>query len=156
MVKREMLLSLSKIDATQTFHLIFFNEGIRDEFKYKKLVPATTKYIREAVTFLAKVHPKGSGTNPLPALERAFDVLAKADRSKKGKMIFLLTDGEFYNVTRDKLLRDIKRMNKKNDVAIFTFLYRFKSDNPSDPDSIESVLRAIAGGKEERFTHIRD
>jgi len=38
--------------------------------------------------------------------------------------------------------------------VIFTHLYSSKNRDPNERKSAESLLRAIAGGKDERFTNI--
>lgn len=144
-VKFEMLRQIAKLHPSQTFHIVFFNDDLKDENPPRRLVDVTQQTQIEAAEFLDKVRADSEGgtTNPLPAMRRAFQVLAQADPKKPGKQIFLLTDGDF-DVPREELLAKIKQMKGNQNVAIFTFLYNFRSLRPDDPNSVESVLQAIS------------
>ncbi len=123
-VKVEMVRSISKLSPAQTFHIVLFGDGETIEKEPMKLVDATDSRKEEAVKFLQKHKAEGE-TDPIPALRRSFAVLGAADRKRRGKMIFLLTDGVFPD--NDAVLKAIDRLNggKVGDdkVHIFTYLY---------------------------------
>ncbi len=89
MVKYEMRKSIALLNEDQYFHVIFFSEGQPIETKPRGLVPATDNNKLRCGRWLDEIVPCGQ-TDPIPALERAFDVLSHAD-SPKGKLIYLLT-----------------------------------------------------------------
>jgi len=73
----------------------------------------------------------------------ALVMLANADNARKGKQIFLLTDGAFPN--NDEVARCIKNRNKSHDVHVFTYLY-----GDQDDQSAIKLMKDIAietGGK---------
>lgn len=144
-VKREMNKTITLLLPTQTFHVIFFVWKVdpkKDESPPRRLVNATVRNKREALEFIKGVqaHNRNRGvpdwlgpgvrknTNPLAGLKRAFDVLASPPNKKPGKIIFLLTDGEFHD--NEEVRRKIRRWNKKGDVRVNTILFY-----PGDPGS---------------------
>ena len=143
-VKREVTKTISQLQDVQTFHLVFFahKEGVAEN-RPRRLVLATEANVGGAVKFLESVEAGGgSPTNPLEALKRGFDVLANPPNDKKGKILFLLTDGDFHD--NAEVRRKIKQWNAKKDVAVNTILYA-----TGGPD-IRRALRQIAtenGGK---------
>lgn len=156
-VRMEMLRRISELQEAQTFHVVFFNDKLKDELPGKRLLPATRANKIKASAFLEDVRAESSSgqTDPTGALQRAFDVLRNA--SKPGNMIFLLTDGEFTGTTREELLRALQRMGRGVDAQIYTFLYGPSGGNPNDPNSIQSVLKAIsATTKHGEFTHVTE
>lgn len=125
-VKNELITSVSKLGDVQDFHVVLLGEGaVALENTPRKLVPATKENKEGFLDFIEKVVARG-GTNPIPALTRAFDTLDHAS-SKPGKVIYLLTDGAFSD--NEKVLALIRDRNKKKDVFINTFLYAAPKDN---------------------------
>ncbi|MCD4825569.1 MAG: hypothetical protein K8S55_13320 [Phycisphaerae bacterium] len=120
----------------QKFHVLFFSHGRPQEMAGRRLLKATVPNKKAAAEFLMGVIPSGM-TDPIPALNRAFDVL---NRTKKpGKLIHLLTDGVFPD--NERVLRAIAARNKgkgRQKVVINTYLYG------SRPPEAEEVLRRIA------------
>ena len=81
-------------------------------------------------------------------MKRCFDVLANADKARKGKQIFLLTDGAFPN--NDDVVRFVKANDKAKDVHVFTYLY-----GEQDDESAVKMMKEIAvftGGKYKNIT----
>ena len=140
-VRKEIIKSFSKLSPQQTFHVIFFASGKPKENPPRRLVYAETASKREALKFLKSITPEGQ-TDPVPALKRAFAALSRTPGNKQGKLIYLLTDGDFPD--NEKVFTAIRDMNTKRDVHINTILHRFR--NPE----FEKVLDRIAkenGGK---------
>ena len=139
-VRREMNKTITQLLPTQTFHVILFVRGLdskRDENPPRRLVNATVHNKREALEFLKGVSCEGGQpTNPLGGLKRAFDILAHPPNDKPGKIIYLLTDGEFHD--NDEVRRKIRQWNKKGDVRVNTILYAVRGDD------IQKALEQIA------------
>jgi Mg-chelatase subunit ChlD len=146
-VRPELLRSIGRLRDSQMFHVILFAQGPPVELKYKRLVPATKRHKKEAASFLFadEVRPEGE-TDPVPALKRAFAVLSGA--RKKGRLIYLLTDGIFPD--NEGVLRVIASQNKDKKVHINTFLYG------TAPKEAVDVMTAIAeqnGGRYKFVEH---
>lgn len=123
-LKLEMRRSISKLSEVQDFHVIMFAEGKPIESTGNRLVPASEESKLRIVPWLDQVLAIGQ-TDPIPALRRAFEVLSHAN-AKKGKMIYLLTDGVFPN--NAEVLKFIRSRNKSNEVHINTYLYGHYED----------------------------
>jgi hypothetical protein len=139
-VKNEIVESVRKLDPKQDFHVIMFAEGDPLEKQPMALTPPTEKYILALAKFLETVKAERT-TNPIKAINRAFDVLAKANR-RPGKIIYMLTDGAFPD--NDAVIEAIASRNRRKSVLINTFLYGWK------PPIAEKVMIKIAaenGGK---------
>ncbi|HUT61683.1 MAG TPA: VWA domain-containing protein [Phycisphaerae bacterium] len=135
-VRNEMLSSIGRLDPNQQdFHVILFNEGPPLESSDRRLVPATPQYKAKAAAFLSSTEAQRQ-TNPVPALSRAFEVLAKADPRRKGKIIYLLTDAVFPD--NERVLNVVRARNANGEVHINTFLY---GDRPKEA---EEVMQKIA------------
>ncbi len=96
-VRQEMLRSIGRLEPAQMFHVIFFSKGIGklQENPPKRLVTATEIFTRGAGKFLRETQAGGSGSSPIPALARAFELFKQLPDDRKGKLIYILTDGEF-------------------------------------------------------------
>ncbi|MFP4140391.1 MAG: VWA domain-containing protein [Planctomycetota bacterium] len=141
-VCREMVKSISELNPVQTFHIVLFGDGTTIENPPESLVDATDDQKEAAVKFLEKQRASGP-TDPIPAMNRAFDVLAKADRQKRGKIIFLLTDGVF-TADNDEVLRTIKGRNRGQQVHINTYLYGGQQEKEA-VDVMEKIAKENGG-----------
>lgn len=146
----EMEMSLQKLKEVQTFHIIFFAAKEPEEFSSRALVPADTEHKAAAAEFIASVRAIGE-TNPTKAITRAFEELGKADTSngREGKLIYLLTDGDFRGVSNNnEVLELIKKLKKdvKNaqDVRVNTLLY---GQQPSEARKIMEKIAEETGGR---------
>jgi hypothetical protein len=148
-VRRQMQISISHLRDVQDFHVVFFQEGPPIEMPSKRLLPATPESRVAAVRFIhEQVARGGGGTDPIPALNRCFDLMRTADSTRQGKQIYLLTDGAFRD--NEAVLRCIRERNKAKDVHIFTYLY-----GQQDDESVVRLMRQIAvetGGKYKNIT----
>jgi hypothetical protein len=152
-VKNEMAYSIMRLHPVQTFHIILFDKGTTIEGPSNKLVPASEENKDMAAEFLDKQFAQGQ-TDPIPALRRAFQVLAAADKSKRGKIVYLLTDGEFPD--NDAVIKLLKSLNRSNEVFVNTFLYGSGGDD-RDKEAAR-VLDQIAndnGGDFKRINRYR-
>ena len=145
LVRQEILRSVGRLKSKQAFHIILFSTGKDPQENHPpRLVAATLKNKRAAARFMRGIVPEGSPTNPIPALKRAFGVLAGA--KKPGKLIYLLTDGDFFDNT--KVVRAINQMNRNKKVLINTFLFSVKTQ------STVNVLTTIAKQNGGRFKFV--
>lgn len=142
----ETLRSISGLQPSQRFHLIFFSSGEPIENPPRRLVPATDTYRLQAARFMEEIYPKGQ-TDPIPALRRAFAVLARAD-SGRGKLIYLLTDGEFPD--NAAVLTALGKLNHGRTVAINTILHQHQSPKA------ERVLQDIAERNGGRYRFVEE
>jgi len=141
LVKHEMRRSISRLSAQQSFHIIFFAWGEPKELPMRSLMYATEQNKKAAAAYLRTVQAKGK-TEPIPAVRRAFSVLARPKNKRKGKLVYLLTDGEF--VDNAATLAAIRKLNPRGEIHINTILHKHESQPAID------VLRKIAaqnGGK---------
>lgn len=161
-VRMEMLRSISRLKPVQDFHVILFAGNRVIEGPKTALVSATIANKLETTRFLKKVMPAGQ-TTALPALKRAFSVLRYADRRRPGKLIYLLSDGDFEGVTggspytgsdgtryqgNEAVVRWLRDNNKDKQVYINTFLY-----NRKDPSAVK-VMTTVAKENGGRFTFV--
>ena len=146
-VRRELIESINSLDAAQEFHVILFGGRSPIESPTRKLIAANAANKLATAKFLDTI-PASGMTNPIAAIDRAFDVLDKARRHKPGKLVYLLTDGDFsegwFNIDNEKVLAAVRDRNGKKDVIVHTLL--FGAHTPAG----EKVLEQIAeenGGK---------
>ena len=121
-VKREISDSVGHLQPVQDFHVIMFADGDPLEKQPMALTPPTEKYKLSLARFLETVKAERT-TNPIKAINRAFDVLAKANK-RPGKIIYMLTDGAFPD--NEAVIATIQAKNIRRDVLINTFLYGWK------------------------------
>ncbi|KKL74464.1 hypothetical protein LCGC14_2064630 [marine sediment metagenome] len=143
-VRNEMFRSITRLNPAQTFHVIFFASGDPKENPPRRLVQADVPHKREAVHYLRKIQPHGQ-TDMVPALVRAFKVLGQTPNSKRGKLIYLLTDAEFDSA---KVLARIRELNPRREVHINTILHHYRS-----PEAMKT-LRQIADENGGRFKFV--
>ena len=124
------------------FHVILFSRGKPLEFTPGRLVPADVTHRAQVVDFLMSVRPEGR-TDPIPALQRAFDV---ADSARGGTIIYFLTDGAFPD--SDAVVKLIRRRNARKRAAVYTFLYGTQAPQAA------AVMQAIANENLGRFTSV--
>ena len=148
-VRTQMLTSISRLAAVQDFDIVMFQEGPVLELSAKGLQAVTPQGRTAAAQWLNQVVPHGAGSDPVPALNRAFDVLDQADKARKGKQIFLLTDGSFPN--NDAVLKCVNERNKARDVHVFTYLY----GEQDDPSAVK-LMKDIATQSAARYKNIRE
>ncbi len=138
-VREGLLRDISALSLTQDFHVIFFSggqDGDLVENNPRRLVKATDGNKTEVAGFINGVIPAGSTTDPIPALRRAFAVLSDADRNFKGKVICLLSDGEFADI--QAVIEGLRKLNASKSVVIHSIL-EMRQDLVA-----EKTLRTIA------------
>ena len=93
-VQGELLKSISRLHPKNDFIIIYFADDELIEGPRKNLVAATLANKLAARDFLKEITPEGS-TTVLPALKRAFQILKYADHRNFGRLVYLLSDGDF-------------------------------------------------------------
>jgi DNA-directed RNA polymerase subunit RPC12/RpoP len=148
MVRYEIIKSISKLKPEQTFHVIFFDAGKPKENPPRRLVYAKVRNKRDALKYLKSVTPQSTKgyTDPILAIKRAFAVLSGTPGKRKGKLIYLLTDGEFSD--NKKVISTIRTLNTKGEVHINTVLFIFANAEA------EQVLKQIAKENKGKFNFV--
>lgn len=147
-VKKELLRSISRLKDVQTFHVILYTANKPEEPQSRRLVEATRENKIIAAKFLAKYSGE-KGSNPIPALDRAFTVLKNA--KKKGRVIYLLSDGEFGGnqaaptLTNEAVLRKVRALNKDKKVFMNTILFGI-----NQPEAVK-VMQQLAKENRGKF-----
>jgi hypothetical protein len=142
-VRRALCHSVGLLGPRQNFHVILYNDGELLENPPRRLVAASRRNKRDLVRFCQNVVPSGQ-TDPAPAIRRAFAVLRGAD-ARPGRLLHLLTDGEFPDNAR--VLEAFRRLNADKRVHVRAYLYAYRSRRA------QRVMRRIAeeNGGEYRF-----
>ncbi len=140
-VRDRLVESIGSLKPRQDFHVIFFGGRRPVEYPERKLIDANDTNKGQVIDFLKGI-PASGITNPMPAIRRAFDVLDKADVNRPGKLVFLLTDGDFSDergaFDNEMVLKAIRRRNARKDVTVHTLLFGKRSA------AGEKVLKQIA------------
>jgi len=141
-LRRELSKTVQGLRPIQSFNMIFFQEqscaALADT-----LVMATPENKVKAETFLEdKVTPKGE-TNPIPAIEKAFQ--------SKPELVYLLTDGDFPD--NDAVLRKIRELERQYKVKINTIA--FVSDADTDT-AFMKLLETIATETGGVYKHVAE
>ena len=152
-VRMQMQLSIGRLKEVQDFHIILFAEDKTIENPPRRLVYATSQHKLGVVSFLEQdnIRPGGK-TTALPALKRAFDVLKNADKRRRGKLVFLLTDGQFAGigggsryrgkVGNEAVIHWLRDNNRTGDVHVNTYLY---GDDPIAMQIMRQISRENGG-----------
>ena len=161
-VRIEMLKSISRLQPVQDFSVILFSNSKYIEGPAKKLVSAEIKNKLSANDFLKQITASGQ-TTVLPALQRAFTLFKYADPRRPGKLVYLLSDGDFAGITggsryvsedgrelngNEAVVHWLRDNNKAKKIYVNTFLYHSK-----DPTAIK-VMQQVAQENGGRFKQI--
>jgi hypothetical protein len=141
-LRRELSKTVQGLRPVQSFNMIFFQEQSCNALA-DTLVMATPENKVKAETFLEdKVTPKGE-TNPIPAIEKAFQ--------SKPELIYLLTDGDFPD--NDAVLKRIRDLERQYKVKINTIA--FVSDADTDT-AFMKLLETIATETGGVYKHVAE
>jgi len=157
-VQQEMVKSIAKLQPVQDFTVIFFSDGKYIEGPQKRLVSAEMTNKLAATKFLKEITAQSS-TMVLPALKRAFQLLKYADPRWPGRLIYLLSDGDFAGISggstynglsgNEAVVQWLRDNNPKEEakglVHVNTFLYLNKDAEPI------KVMKTIAKENGGRF-----
>jgi len=143
-VRQQMLLSISHFSQERRFHVVLFSEGRPLENARRSMVFADEANKLAVVKFLESVRAAGK-TDPVPAINRAFDVVTRGARGKP-VTIYLLTDGVFPDNTA--VLETIDRRNIARRAVINTILYGNR------PPVAEKVMKRIAAENNGKYRFV--
>ena len=93
-IRTQLIDSICQLKTPQQFHVIFFSGDKCDQLKPGRMVLATEENKLAALKALGSVQASGFGSSPIPALEAAFRAFRNTP-DNRGKLLYLLTDGEF-------------------------------------------------------------
>jgi Mg-chelatase subunit ChlD len=127
-VRIEMLKSISKLQRAQDFTIILFAENQFVEGPEKRLVLAELENKLKANGFLKDITASGQ-TTVLPALKRAFQILKYADLSKPGRLVYLLSDGDFAGMSGGSTYTGTDGRALNGNEAVIQWL---RDNNPKD------------------------
>jgi len=161
-VRIEILKSISILRPEQDFTIILFGDGNFIEGPQKKIVLAKLENKVAAVNFLRDITASGP-TTVLPALKRAFQVLKFADPTKPGRVIYLLSDGDFAGIAggsqykaadgrvlngNEAVIQWLRENNLKDEkngrVRVNTILYLNKDE---DAKKVMDTIAKESGGR---------
>ena len=142
----ELKKAVDPLNPVQFFNVIFFKSDAGYEAIFPKLAPATPKNLRECYDALQRVVFRGS-TNPVPALEAAFD--------QKPELIFFLTDGAFNGlVSYEDVVQTIRRLNPDKKTMINT-IQLITTAGAEEDATAASTLRQIAAENRGNYRAVR-
>lgn len=134
-LRRELSKTVEGLRPIQSFNIIFFQEQSCNAMA-DTLVMATPENKVKAEGFLEdKVTPKGE-TNPIPALEKAFQ--------SKPQLIYLLTDGDFPD--NDAVLKRIRELERTFKVKINTIAFVSDADTDTAFMKLLDTIAKETGG----------
>ncbi|MGB7158186.1 MAG: hypothetical protein WBD40_08980, partial [Tepidisphaeraceae bacterium] len=147
LLKQQVSNATNSLTPESSFNVIFFCGGDNDaewaqpfSHKLEEAIPETKQKFRE---FLAGFQVVGKGTNPLPALRRAF--LLRPD------VVYFLTDGEFNNVVGyEQVMAEVRKLNVGKRVRLNTIAFM------SEDENAESVLQRLADEHKGKFKKVSD
>ncbi len=147
----ELAASIDRLRDFQNFQVILFNDGPYVAFNHAasgygqegraaRLYPGDVRYKEQVAMFLRDTRPMNvtstATTDPIPAIRVAFTLLQRTPPSQPGRLIYLLTDGDFRD--NQAVLETIRGLNNNGTVYINTFLYAYERG------SAEQLLEQIA------------
>ena len=151
-VREALIKSISSLKGQQEFHIVFFGGRLPIENPPRQLIPASPVNKLQAIEFLKNAASSGI-TQPVPAIHRAFQVLGKADKARPGKLIYMLTDGDFsgeMNQTDNEgVLKALRERNPNKEVKIVTLLFGQRT-----PEG-EKVLKTIAADSGGTYQYVQ-
>jgi hypothetical protein len=117
-LQAELKQSIDQLQPIQWFNVIYFQNGHALAADPHGLIQALPTNSARIKNLLQTVQARGS-SNPLPAMELAF--------SQRPQVIYLLTDGDFEDVTESitdaHIIAEIRRLNPNNQVCVNTILF---------------------------------
>ena len=147
-LKDQLTRAIGRLNPSQSFEIIFFQNGNFDSFmQYEHrnaLVPATPEARKSASKFLQGVTTSGS-TDPIPALDAAFKT--------RPHLICLLTDGDFTD--KDAVLKEIRELNKGQNPKIKINTIALIGDGENEVTFLD-LLKMIAKETGGIYRHVKE
>lgn len=139
-LKTELVKAIQGLAPSQSFSVVFFNEGPAHVFS-RELLVANPENKLHADNFLEDVTPRGT-TDPLPGLDAAF--------REKPELVYLLTDGDFPD--NDAVLARIRQLNHDKRVKINTIAFVGEADTDT---AFMALLKKIADENGGVYRYVR-
>jgi hypothetical protein len=161
-VRMELLRSISRLVPQQDFAAFQMRDSNPTELDRKGLIPGTLENKLKAHEFLRDMTASGT-TTLLPSLKRAFDLLDAADPNRPGKVIYILSDGDFSGMSAGSVYagQDGKRLSGNE--AVIQFLHDHNADKSVQVNTIllfsqdkeaTKVFKQIAAENAGQFKHV--
>ncbi len=160
MAKEKMIRSIVSLDRSQSFHLISFGEDQAQKNDVKqwkdgimenpprKLVEATAENKIAATKFMEPICAAGNRDQVIPALKRAFEVLAPA---KSPKTVVLFTNGNFQPTSEvsspSQISALLRELNADGKVAVDVVLFPLDDESSKDEIAAMKKIASENGGK---------
>jgi hypothetical protein len=138
-LKEELDKTVSRLRATQSFDILFFQGNNVESFS-NSLTPATPEFRRKAANWLEGISSQDV-TNPLPALEMAMKL--------RPEVLYFLTDAADFPDT-NAVLALIAKYNSDRKIKINTILFVEDKAEHAKNTASEGLMKKIAtdsGGK---------
>jgi len=126
-VRHELLKSINKLNGDkQDFHILLFADNEYVEGPRKMLIRAEQKNKDAAGDFLKDITASGA-TTVLPALKRAMTAMKYGDPRMAGRVIYLLSDGDFAGMSGGSTYTDKDGNSYRGNEAVIHWL---RDNNP--------------------------
>ena len=159
MAKEKMIRSIVSLDRSQSFHLISFGEDQAQKNDVKQwkdgimenpppnLVEAAAENKIAATKFMEPIRC-GNKDQVIPALKRAFEVLAPA---KSPKTVVLFTNGNFQPTSEvsspSQISAMLRELNADGKVAVDVVLFPLDDESSKDEIAAMKKIASENGGK---------
>jgi hypothetical protein len=126
--------SIRGLVPTQKFHIVLARPRQVEELASRRLVPAITRYKKEADTFLATIDriPKPGKADPIEAMRRAFAV--------GPDLIYFLSDGDYTDI-ENELERELQRLNPRKEACITTIGFHPPRPEGGKPEILQRIAQ---------------
>lgn len=135
---RQVRDSIRALVPTQRFNIVLARPRKVEELTTRRLVPAISRYKREAEDFLATVDrvPKPGKADPIEAMRRAF--------AAGPELIYFLSDGDYADIEAD-LERELLSLNARRQVCITTIGFHPPREAKGRPEILLRIAQAHNG-----------
>jgi len=138
-VQVEILKSINKLQPTQRFSIIFFSENEFIQCPQKGMVLASHENKLAASKFVEMVTPQGVAI-VLPALKHAIQLLKHADPHKPGRVIYLLSDGDFAGLAGNSRYTAADGKTLRGNEAVIQWLRENNPKEEKGPIHVNTLL----------------
>ena len=129
-IQMELLRSIAKLHPRLDFAVLLMTSAAPRELDRNGLLPATLENKLKVHAFLQDLTATGA-TTAMPSLKRAFDLLDAADANSAGKVIYLVSDGDFVGLGAESNYK-----NLPGNEAVIEFLRDRNADKGVKVNSI--------------------
>ncbi len=138
-LRRHLQKSIDGLSSGQAFNVILFQAGEAIPLEQRAMLAATAQNKQRVGRYLSDRELK-YGSDPIPALERAFQL--------KPGLIYLLTDGDFFDAMD-------KTTNKEGNEAVVEYCRRKTADGKTKINAIAFVRKSEREGNAESLDYVK-